>query len=127
MPAEAPPAGTAGTDPLLILGGHRCGTSLVSGLLWQAGLHLGALLPAGPDNPRGFFESVDVLASCATIRRLPRKRCGAGSNSAVASQRCRTSTAGGAGITPSNTRSTVPPAVDARTGVNVPRWNPIAS
>ncbi len=60
MPAEPPPAGADGA-PLLILGGHRCGTSLVSGLLWQAGLHLGTLLPAGPDNPRGFFESVDVL------------------------------------------------------------------
>ncbi|HSQ38269.1 MAG TPA: hypothetical protein VLS92_10300 [Acidimicrobiia bacterium] len=67
MPAEAPPAGTDGTAPLLILGGHRCGTSLVSGLLWQAGLQMGTLLPAGPDNPRGFFESVDVLAAHEAI------------------------------------------------------------
>lgn len=67
MPAEPPPAGTDGPVPLLILGGHRCGTSLVSGLLWQAGLHMGTLLPAGPDNPRGFFESVDVLAAHEAI------------------------------------------------------------
>jgi hypothetical protein len=67
MPAEPPPAGIDGTAPLLILGGHRCGTSLVSGLLWQAGLHQGTLLPAGPDNPRGFFESVDVLAAHEAI------------------------------------------------------------
>lgn len=60
MPAEPPAA--AAPAPLLILGGHRSGTSLVSGLLWEAGLHMGTLLPAGPDNPRGFFESVDVLA-----------------------------------------------------------------
>ena len=67
MPAEPPPAGTDGPAPLLILGGHRCGTSLVSGLLWQAGLHMGTLLSAGPDNPRGFFESVDVLAAHEAI------------------------------------------------------------
>ncbi len=69
MPAEPAPAGAEGDAPLLILGGHRCGTSLVSGLLWQAGLHLGTLLSAGPDNPRGFFESVDVLEAHEAILR----------------------------------------------------------
>jgi hypothetical protein len=62
MPQPAP-SGADAEAPLLILGGHRSGTSLVSGLLWHAGLHLGDLLPAGPDNPRGFYESVDVLAA----------------------------------------------------------------
>lgn len=65
------PSPVAGTEsappPLLILGGHRSGTSLVAGLLWHAGLHLGTLLGAGPDNPRGFFESVDVLAAHEAI------------------------------------------------------------
>ena len=62
MPEPAP-SGADAEAPLLILGGHRSGTSLVSGLLWEAGLHLGDLLPAGPDNPRGFFESVEILAA----------------------------------------------------------------
>jgi len=62
MPEPAP-SGADAEAPLLILGGHRSGTSLVSGLLWHAGLHLGDLLPAGPDNPRGFFESVEILAA----------------------------------------------------------------
>jgi hypothetical protein len=73
MPPEPPSAGTDGIAPLLILGGHRCGTSLVSGLLWQAGLHLGNLLPAGPDNPRGFFESVDVLEAHRAILRAQQR------------------------------------------------------
>jgi hypothetical protein len=62
MPEPAP-SGADAEAPLLILGGHRSGTSLVSGLLWYAGLHLGDLVPAGPDNPRGFFESVEILAA----------------------------------------------------------------
>lgn len=62
MPEPAP-SGADAEAPLLILGGHRSGTSLISGLLWHAGLHLGDLLPAGPDNPRGFFESVEILAA----------------------------------------------------------------
>lgn len=62
MPEPAP-SGANAEAPLLILGGHRSGTSLVSGLLWHAGLHMGELLPAGPDNPRGFFESAEVLAA----------------------------------------------------------------
>jgi len=66
MPEPAP-SGADAEAPLLILGGHRSGTSLVSGLLWHAGLHLGDLLPAGPDNPRGFFESVQVLEAHQTL------------------------------------------------------------
>lgn len=60
---EPAASGADAEAPLLILGGHRSGTSLISGLLWHAGLHMGDLLPAGPDNPRGFFESVEVLAA----------------------------------------------------------------
>ena len=61
MPAEPATSGADAEAPLLILGGHRSGTSLVSGLLWRVGLHMGDLVPAGPDNPRGFFESAAVL------------------------------------------------------------------
>ncbi len=60
MPDPAP-SGADAEAPLLILGGHRSGTSLVSGLFWHAGLHVGELVPAGPDNPRGYFESAEVL------------------------------------------------------------------
>ena len=63
MPADPAPSGANAEVPLLILGGHRSGTSLVSGLFWHAGLHMGGLVPAGPDNPRGFFESAEVLAA----------------------------------------------------------------
>ncbi|MBN2112560.1 MAG: hypothetical protein JW785_00375 [Acidimicrobiia bacterium] len=63
MPADPATSGESAAAPLLILGGHRSGTSLVSGLFWHAGLHMGELLPGGPDNPRGFFESVQVLAA----------------------------------------------------------------
>ncbi|MFH1330216.1 MAG: hypothetical protein ABIJ48_06170 [Actinomycetota bacterium] len=63
MPADPAPSGADAEAPLLILGGHRSGTSLISGLFWHAGLHLGELVPAGPDNPRGFFESAEVLAA----------------------------------------------------------------
>ena len=61
MPADPAPSWADAEAPLLILGGHRSGTSLISGLLWHAGLHMGELVPAGPDNPRGFFESAEVL------------------------------------------------------------------
>lgn len=61
MPADPAPSGADAEAPLLILGGHRSGTSLVSGLLWHAGLHMGDLVAAGPDNPRGYFESAEVL------------------------------------------------------------------
>ena len=69
-PSSDPSPGAASAEghiPLMILGGHRSGTSLVAGLLWHAGLHLGNLLGAAPDNPRGFFESVDVLAAHEAI------------------------------------------------------------
>jgi len=63
MPADPATSGESTAAPLLILGGHRSGTSLVSGLLWHAGLHMGELVLGGPDNPRGFFESAEVLAA----------------------------------------------------------------
>ena len=46
------------TDVVLVLGMHRSGTSAVSGTLTKLGggspKHL---IPAGPENPKGFFES----------------------------------------------------------------------
>lgn len=51
-----------GRTALLVLGMHRSGTSLLSGLIAQAGIELGAhLMDAAPDNPRGFFENQRVV------------------------------------------------------------------
>lgn len=47
----------AGGFPLLVLGMHRSGTSLLAGLLHQAGVSMGdSLLPPEQGNPRGLYE-----------------------------------------------------------------------
>jgi hypothetical protein len=47
--------------PILVLGSHRSGTSLVTGLLAASGMTVGRdVLEAAPDNPKGFFESEPV-------------------------------------------------------------------
>jgi hypothetical protein len=47
---------------LVIAGMHRSGTSLVTGLLARAGLHVGSrILQAGASNPRGFHEDQDFV------------------------------------------------------------------
>jgi GT2 family glycosyltransferase/glycosyltransferase involved in cell wall biosynthesis len=48
---------------VIVLGMHRSGTSAVTELLQDVGVHLGLaeeLLPAAGDNPRGFFEHAGV-------------------------------------------------------------------
>jgi hypothetical protein len=47
-----------------IAGMHRTGTSMVARLLNRCGVHLGPareLVPAGPDNPEGFWENVHFV------------------------------------------------------------------
>lgn len=56
-----------GRVPVLVLGSHRSGTSLVTGVLATAGLALGDVLEPGPDNPRGYFEAAAVLAAHEAI------------------------------------------------------------
>lgn len=49
---------------ICIAGMHRSGTSLVAGALQLAGVDLGPeeqLMPAKGDNPKGFFENLDVV------------------------------------------------------------------
>ncbi len=47
---------------LLVLGMHRSGTSLLSGLMAGAGVSLGQhLMPAAPDNPKGFWENQTIV------------------------------------------------------------------
>jgi hypothetical protein len=52
------------TNPLLVTGMHRSGTSMATRLLNLCGLHLGdprRLLTARPDNPQGFWENLDFV------------------------------------------------------------------
>lgn len=57
---------------LIISGMHRSGTSLIAGMLAQAGVDLGdRLVPPASDNPLGFFEDADFVAfheSCLSAR-----------------------------------------------------------
>jgi hypothetical protein len=47
---------------VLVLGMHRSGTSAVSGVLHHLGVSLGrAVSPAGPSNPKGYFENTRVM------------------------------------------------------------------
>lgn len=56
------PAPLAGSTAVLVLGMHRSGTSAVSGVLHHLGVHLGrAVSPAGPSNPKGYFENTRVM------------------------------------------------------------------
>lgn len=54
----------ATNKPIIVLGMHRTGTSLVANTLISAGLHAGLeeeLLAAGSDNPDGFAERIDFV------------------------------------------------------------------
>ncbi|MEM8498589.1 MAG: glycosyltransferase [Pseudomonadota bacterium] len=47
---------------VVVLGAHRSGTSLVASSLETMGFSLGdSLMPAGEDNPKGFFEDLDIV------------------------------------------------------------------
>lgn len=53
------------SDPVFVLGMHRCGTSLVSGLLRTLGVEFGPdsdLMAANAHNSKGFFEHVGLNA-----------------------------------------------------------------
>lgn len=52
---------------LLVLGGHRCGTSMAAGLLAPHGVFLGRTLPAGRHNPKGYFGHIEVNAANETL------------------------------------------------------------
>ena len=47
---------------VMILGMHRSGTSMLSGLVFKMGFQIGdSVMEATNDNPRGYFENVDVV------------------------------------------------------------------
>lgn len=61
---------------ILVLGMHRSGTSLTTRLINLMGAYIGPaklLLPATPDNPKGFWERQDVLR--ANIEILKSQSC----------------------------------------------------
>lgn len=52
----------AGSTAVFVLGMHRSGTSALAGLLSHLGVTLGdRLMPASPDNPKGYWEHRDVV------------------------------------------------------------------
>jgi hypothetical protein len=54
-------SGSLPANMLLVLGMHRSGTSAVSGLLSQSGFDPPSdLMPAGPNNPLGYWESIGL-------------------------------------------------------------------
>ena len=62
-PAVAAAAIAGRPGALLVLGMHRSGTSALAGVLGRLGVDLGALLmPATPDNPKGYFEHLEIVA-----------------------------------------------------------------
>src|SRR6516225_10357393 len=57
--------GTAleGSTAVIVLGMHRSGTSALAGALHHLGVELGEhLMPASPDNQRGYWEHRDIVA-----------------------------------------------------------------
>ncbi|RYG97404.1 hypothetical protein EON65_52915 [archaeon] len=58
----ASPDSQAYRPGIIILGMHRSGTSLLGGLITKMGLQTGGpLIQAAEDNPKGFFERIDVV------------------------------------------------------------------
>jgi hypothetical protein len=62
----SPPEPTAPADSqrraIVVLGMHRSGTSAVAGCLQRLGVDFGPrLMPPTPDNPRGFYEHIDIV------------------------------------------------------------------
>src|SRR5665213_333147 len=64
-PAVTQQAGAlAGSTALVVLGMHRSGTSALAGMLHHLGVALGErLMPASPDNPRGYWEHSEIVDS----------------------------------------------------------------
>src|SRR5579862_2834876 len=55
--------GLAGSTAIVVLGMHRSGTSALAGMLHGLGVALGPrLMAATADNPRGYWEHIDVVA-----------------------------------------------------------------
>ena len=61
-PLARPAAGMVRSAALIVLGMHRSGTSALAGMLHHLGVAFGPrLMPPSPDNPRGYWEHIDVV------------------------------------------------------------------
>jgi hypothetical protein len=59
---ERPAAAGSPRTAFVVLGMHRSGTSAVAGSLQRLGVNFGPrLMPPTPDNPRGFYEHIDIV------------------------------------------------------------------
>jgi len=52
---------------LLVLGSHRCGTSMLAGLLALHGAFMGQTLPPGKNNPKGYWEHLGINEANETM------------------------------------------------------------
>jgi GT2 family glycosyltransferase len=60
----AQPDALQGSTAVIVMGMHRSGTSALAGVLHHLGVELGSrLMPASPDNPRGYWEHLDIVAA----------------------------------------------------------------
>ena len=50
----------ADTQPIVILGMHRSGTSCLAGCLEELGLHLGTVITSAPHNKKGNRENPEL-------------------------------------------------------------------
>src|SRR5579875_411470 len=63
LPHDAREGGLKGATAVIVMGMHRSGTSALAGMLHHLGVELGGrLMQASPDNPRGYWEHLDVVA-----------------------------------------------------------------
>ncbi len=63
LPHDARGGGLKGATAVIVMGMHRSGTSALAGMLHHLGVELGGrLMQASPDNPRGYWEHLDVVA-----------------------------------------------------------------
>lgn len=64
FPAPAAQDRLVGATAVIVMGMHRSGTSALAGMLHHLGIALGdRLMPASLDNPRGYWEHLDVVAA----------------------------------------------------------------
>lgn len=55
---------------IAVVGCHRSGTSVVAGALHHLGISMGHdLMPASPSNPKGYYESMPIVAMHETLLR----------------------------------------------------------
>lgn len=57
-------------EPIIVLGMHRSGTSAVAGVMNHLGVDMGRVGEPMPDNPRGHWEDLDLMALNRDLLKL---------------------------------------------------------